>query len=116
MRHVKQAAIIAVCLAVPFAPFAASEYHFVGGEIGYTRHPDHVQSVKSRAEVVAELEAARKDGTLTLMQRSLPLPSKDSGLTKTRAQVEAEVAAARKDGTLDLMQRNLPVPGKTVSR
>ncbi|CAN7765893.1 DUF4148 domain-containing protein [Pseudorhodoferax sp. LjRoot39] len=116
MRYVKPAAIIAACLLAPFSSFAASEYHFVGGEIGFTRHPDHAQSQRSRADVVAELEAARRDGTLALMQRSLPLPVKDLGQAKTRAQVEAEVVAARKDGTLDLMQRSLPIPNRAGAR
>jgi hypothetical protein len=36
--------------------------------------------------VLAELEAARKDGTLALIQRGAPLPIKNAGPAKTRHQ------------------------------
>jgi hypothetical protein len=41
--------------------------------------------------VLAEVEAARKDGTLTLMQRGLPVPIKSSAAPKTRQQVVDEM-------------------------
>ncbi len=40
---------------------------------------------------MAEVEAARKDGTLALMQRGAPLPIKNTGPAKTRQQVIDEM-------------------------
>jgi hypothetical protein len=54
-------------------------------------HLDHWKSTKTRAQVMAEVEAARKDGTLALMQRNAPLPIKATGPGKTRQQVIAEM-------------------------
>jgi hypothetical protein len=78
-------------LALPGLAQATSIYHPAIGEVGYTYHPDHFKSTKSRADVIAEVEAARKDGTLALMQRGAPLPIKNAGPAKTRQQVIDEM-------------------------
>lgn len=78
-------------LVLPGLSQATSIYHPASGEVGFTYHPDHAKGGKSRAEVLAELEAARKDGTLALMQRGAPLPIKQTGPAKTRQQVIAEM-------------------------
>ena len=78
-------------LALPGLAQAASIYHAASGEAGFTYHPDHAVKGKSCAEVQAELEAARKDGTLALMQRGAPLPIKNAGPAKTRQEVIAEM-------------------------
>lgn len=78
-------------LALPGLSQATSVYHAASGEAGFTYHPDHAVNGKSRAEVLAELEAARKDGTLALMQRGAPLPIKSAGPAKTRQEVIAEM-------------------------
>jgi hypothetical protein len=70
---------------------ATSIYHAASSEAGYTYHPDHATNGKSRAEVLAELEAARKDGTLALIQRGAPLPIKNGGPANTRQQVIDEM-------------------------
>lgn len=67
---------------------------------------------KTRAQVLHELDEARKDGSLPYLQRSQPVPSKAFGPAKTRAQVEQELEQARKDGTLDLIRRNQTIPAK----
>ena len=41
--------------------------------------------------MLAELEAARKDGSLALMQRGAPVPIKNAGPAKTRQQVIDEM-------------------------
>ena len=41
--------------------------------------------------MLAEIEAARKDGTLALMQRGAPLPIRNAGPAKTRQQVIDEM-------------------------
>ena len=64
----------------------------VYGEIGYTYYPNQSQSIKSRQEVVAENEAARKDGTMWLALRGVvPLPVKSTAPGKTRQQVLDEL-------------------------
>ena len=70
---------------------ANSIYHAAAGEPGFTFHPDHAKNAKSRAEVIAELDAARKDGSLALIQRAAPLPIKNAGSAKTRQQVIDEM-------------------------
>lgn len=78
--------------AVPGLSQATSLYHATSDDIGYTYYPDHENGGKSRAEVLAELKAARKDGTLDLMQDGAPpLPIKHTGPAKTRQQVIAEM-------------------------
>lgn len=91
---------LASCLAliVPVAAQATSLTHDVGGEAGFTLHPEHVASTLTRAAVQAEVEAARKDGTLALLQRGIPLPGKVSGPSKSRAEVISELEEARRTG------------------
>lgn len=78
-------------LALPTLSQATSIYHAAGGEAGFTYHPDHATNGKARTEVLAELETARKDGTLALIQRGAPLPIKNAGPAKTRQQVIDEM-------------------------
>lgn len=93
MNFRKHAALplVALALTLPVMAQANSLYHPASGEAGFTEHPDHLKSTKTRAQVMAELEAARKDGTLALMQRNAPLPMKATGPSKTRQQVIAEI-------------------------
>ena len=56
---------------------ASSMWHPAPTEEGFTYHPDHFQSTKTRAQVMAEVEAA-PDGTLAILQRGAPLPIKSS--------------------------------------
>lgn len=84
------AAVISAA-ALPGLSQANSIYHPASGEAGFTYHPDHFKSTKSRADVRAEIEAARKDGTLALMQRGAPVPIKGVGPAKTRQQVIDEM-------------------------
>ncbi|OJV62595.1 MAG: DUF4148 domain-containing protein [Burkholderiales bacterium 64-34] len=91
--------LAALAIAVPGLASASSLYHPAGGEIGYTTHPDHVQSTKSRAEVIQSVEAARKDGTLAVLSRGGVLPIKATGPAKTRDQVQQkflDMSAAEK--------------------
>jgi hypothetical protein len=83
--------LVALVLALPMLAQANSLYHPSTGEASFTEHPDHWKSTKTRAEVLAEVEAARKDGTLVLIQRNAPLPQKATGPAKTRQQVIDEM-------------------------
>lgn len=61
---------------------------------------------RSRAEVLAELEAARLDGSLAKMNReSSYAPEFDRPSTRDRAAVLAELEAARRSGLLAKMNR-----------
>lgn len=83
--------LVALAMTLPVLAQANSLYHPAQGEVGFTEHPDHWKSTKTRAQVIAEVEAARKDGTLALMQRGAPLPAPSAGPAKTHQQVVAEM-------------------------
>ncbi|MDP1902614.1 MAG: DUF4148 domain-containing protein [Rubrivivax sp.] len=83
--------LVAAALTLPVLAQASSLYHATSREAGFTFHPDHWKSTKTRADAIAEVEAARKDGTLALMQRGAPLPAPSIGPAKTRQQVVAEM-------------------------
>lgn len=92
--NVRQATMLSVftaAITLPGLSFANSMWHPANSEVGFTYHPDHVKSTMTRAAVLAEVEAARKDGTLALMQRGAPLPAKAVGPSRTRQQVISEV-------------------------
>lgn len=55
---------IAVALAAPGLASATALWHKSNSEAGATFQPDHIKSARTRAEVIQELEAARKDGSL----------------------------------------------------
>lgn len=91
--------LLAACLSMPALASAASAWHPANNEAGFTYHPTHEQPGKSRADVQAEIEAARKDGTLALYQRTAPIPIRDNSKPRTRAEVvdglKSETAAQR---------------------
>ena len=91
LTHLVAMKAIILATALPMAAQADSLWHPASNEQGFTYHPDHFKSTKTRAQVLAEVEAARKDGTLTLMQRGLPVPIKSSAAPKTRQQVVDEM-------------------------
>lgn len=78
-------------LAMPGLAQATAAYHLVGGEAGFSHHPGHVPSSRTRAEVQAEVAAARQNGTLAVMERGVFAAPRVAALPKTRAQVIAEV-------------------------
>ena len=82
--------LIALAIAAPTLASASSLYHPVGGEVGSTTHPDHVQSSMSRGDVLESVAMARKDGTLAILSRGSALPVKATAPSKTREQVQQE--------------------------
>lgn len=94
-RHLFAIAASTIALAAPTISAASSAVHFVGGELAYVEHPGFVKSTRSRAEVRAELDAARQDGSLLAQhlgtQFSLPVVAAHTGPARTRAQVQAEL-------------------------
>lgn len=91
LRQATALSVVAVAITLPAASFAKSEWHPTNNEAGVTYHPDHARSTKSRADVLAELDAARKDGTLFIMQRGGAVPIKSTGPGKTRDEVRSEL-------------------------
>lgn len=83
--------LAAAAITLPGLSFANSVWHPTDGEVGVTDHPDHFESTKSRADVTAEVEAARRDGSLWYLQRGIPVPVKNAGPGKTRQQVIGEM-------------------------
>lgn len=84
-------ATAALVLSAPGLAAATSFWHDAPGEAGATFHPDHIKSTKTRAEVLQELDAARKDGSLWYLQRGLLVPVAATGPGRTRAEVQREV-------------------------
>ena len=83
--------LLAAVLVVPTAAQANSLWHPAPGDQGFTFHPDHSTSTKTRAEVLRELEQAKADGSYFYLQRGLAVPSRASGPGKTRAEVLKEL-------------------------
>ncbi|WP_423456595.1 DUF4148 domain-containing protein [Ottowia sp. VDI28] len=91
--------IVAGLLAVPALSHADSIWHNGNGEsVRYA--PEHWRSTKTRADVRVELEAAKADGTLPLIQRGLPAPAKSAQAPKTRQQVIDELRNESPQGRL----------------
>ncbi len=90
-KNIVAAAAIAFALTSPIVASATSLWHDAPGEAGATFHPDHFKSTKTRADVLQELETARKDGSLWYLQRGLPIPEKSTGPGRSRADVQREV-------------------------
>ncbi len=84
-------AAVALVLSAPGLVSATSLWHTASGEASDSFHPDHIKSTKTRAEVVKELDDARKDGSLRFLQLALPVPVKSPGPGKTRAEVQREL-------------------------
>ncbi|MGH8758749.1 MAG: DUF4148 domain-containing protein [Burkholderiales bacterium] len=86
--------VVAVAFAAPGLSFATSLWHPAKGDSGGEFRQDHFQSTVTRAEVMQELQAARKDGSLlstSELERGLTVPAKNAEPGKTRAQVRQEL-------------------------
>lgn len=84
-------ALLAVtAFALPGLAQATSGRHLIETERGTLLDPHPPSSSKTRAQVMDELAAARKDGTLAAMARGLPIPSKTAPVPKTREKVKEE--------------------------
>ena len=85
---------VAVALATPGFSFAESLWEPAKGNSGGNFRQDHFQSTKTRADVMQELQAARKDGSLLStsdLERGLTVPTKNAELGTTHAQVQKEL-------------------------
>lgn len=57
------------------------------------------QSTKTRAEVMAELDASRSSGEYAASNREYAAPAQDFKSTRSRAEVLAELEQSKADGT-----------------
>lgn len=84
-------AVVIASVALPGLSQATSTDHTTNTDASFAYHPDHATGSKARANVLAELDAARKDGTLVLIQRCAPVPIESTTPAKTRQQVISEI-------------------------
>ena len=106
-------ALVSFISAAIFASLSATALangpiHSTNSEMGYTTHPDHANSGKSRAEALAEIEQARKDGTWQYHRIGAPLPMK-AGTPLTREQVEADLLRTQQHPTWNARRVGAPV-------
>lgn len=82
-------AMVASLFFAPSLAQANAAWHQGRGDIvRFT--PEHVNA-NTRAQVISELDAARRDGTLRFLQLALPAPAKSVAEPKTRQQVVNEM-------------------------
>jgi hypothetical protein len=100
---------VLIPLAAMSAPaFADQVLHTANTEMGYVNYPEHAKPGKTRAEVIAEMETAKKVGSWEFIRRGAPLPVK-GGVPLTRAQVEADLLQAQKHPSWSARRVGAPV-------
>lgn len=101
-------AAFATAAAFIAAPaFADGTIHSAATEMGYTVHPDHAQTGKTREEVRAELEAARNSPAWASMRVGVTPTQFRS--TLTREQVEADLLRAQQHPSWSARRVGAPV-------
>ena len=89
-RILASTALIASLLVAPTVSYA-DVWHRTTTDVGWTYHPDHGESTKTRADVMRELAQARADGSYESFLRDLPTPNTNVAPGKTREQVLQEL-------------------------
>lgn len=93
-RQFSTLAIIAGLLAVPALSQASSVWHNTGSGDAVQFTPEHWNSTKTRAEVMADVRAASADGTLGILRvGGFSAPAKSSAKPLTRQQVIEDMRA-----------------------
>lgn len=84
VKHVSAAAA-ALALLAPGIASATSVWHWSANAQGYTENWAHFQSIRTRADVMADLKAARSDRRLGVFSFSVwfPAPQATTPLTRT---------------------------------
>lgn len=88
-------------LIAAVAVFAATGSAFASEWVDF----NDFQSTKTRAEVVAELQAAQANGNYVAGGQEFVAPDAQFASTKTRAQVIAELKQSQADGSYALAQQ-----------
>ena len=104
----RKLSLIVALLSAVLAPLAATASdgvrYGVGDVVYHPYQPAHEPSTKSRAEVLAEAEAARKMGSLTLGQGDVVIPGLQqaavAGPGRTREAVREEAISVARSGQL----------------
>ena len=79
-------------LLLPGMASAAGYIHPANNEAGAVVHPEHFKSSKTRAQVIADTEAAvRQGGTSRFNSSVYPAPAPQTGAGKTRQEVINEL-------------------------
>ena len=79
-------------LLLPGMASAAGYIHPANNEAGAVVHPEHFKSSKTRAQVIADAEAAvRQGGTSRFNAGVYPAPAPQTGAGKTRLEVINEL-------------------------
>ncbi len=85
---------VAVAFVAPGLSSATSLWYPTQGESGGELRQDHFQSTKTRADILQELQVARKDGSLLSKfeeEGGSTVPATTERTGKTRAQVQNEL-------------------------
>lgn len=92
---IKLVSVLLIGLAAPGFALANSLWHEAKGDASATIHPEHVQSSKTRAQVVQELQAAKADGSFYnsyySLNQGVPPTVRSAGPGKTRSEVVSEL-------------------------
>lgn len=94
--------------AIASPAMAAGVIHPANTEMGYTTHPDHATQGKSRDQVVADMEQAKKEGLWQYHRFGAPVPVK--GASMTRDEVLADLDRAQKHPSWAQRRVGAPVP------
>lgn len=70
---------------------SADVWHDTYTNAGPIFYSQHMESNKTRAEVLQEIKQAQQDGSFYYLQRGLPVPEKKNIAGKTREQVQKEL-------------------------
>ena len=88
--------------------FSSGVIHSANTEMGYTNHWDHAQPGRSRADVRAEIEQSKRDGSWNFLRIGAPVPVKASK-PLTRAEVVSDLNRALAHPSWALRSRGAPV-------
>lgn len=105
-RNLYLTVVLSSAVLAPLAANASTAFHYdvVGDVVNFTYQPDHERSTRTRAEVLAGVEAARKDGSLMLGQGDVVIPGLQqavaAGPVRTREAVREEAISAARSGEL----------------
>lgn len=103
-RQSLAAAAGAAALLLAPAAMAAGAYHPSNDTAGAAFFPEHV-TTKSRADVNADLAAAKRQPGWNAVSRGAPWPAPATGAGLTRAQVNADLQAAMAQPAWDSVSR-----------
>lgn len=105
LRKLSLFVVLSSAVLAPLAAIASDVGRYaVGDVVHHPYQPDHRPSTKTRAEVLAEAEAARKSGSLMPGQGDVVIPGLPqaavAGPGRTREAVREEAISAARSGQL----------------